>query len=104
MQMKMVKRPLQRISNVPRMLAPETSVVDSVGRVHSVEKVEAEARLAVRDSLIIKWPKWREGIVSQSCFDVTCKISGFQVGKGTSENHERGEGEGRGESCGKEVA
>lgn len=47
MQMKVVKRPLHRISNVPRMLAPETRVWDSVGSVQCVVKVEAEARLAV---------------------------------------------------------
>jgi hypothetical protein len=55
MQMKIVNRPLQRISNVPRMLAPETMVVVSVGSVQFVEKIEAEARLAVRRKLASKW-------------------------------------------------
>jgi hypothetical protein len=53
--MKIVNRPLQRISNVPRMLAPETMVVVSVGSVQFVEKIEAEARLAVRRKLASKW-------------------------------------------------
>jgi hypothetical protein len=54
MQMKIVNRPLQRMSNVPRMLAPETMVVVSVGRVQFVEKIEAEARLALRRRLASK--------------------------------------------------
>ena len=54
MQMKIVKRLLQRISKVPRMLAPEMRVVVSVGRVQDVEKVEAEARLAARGSPIAR--------------------------------------------------
>jgi hypothetical protein len=53
--MKIVKRPLQRISNVPRMLAPETMIVVSVGRVQFVSKIEAEARLAVRRKPESKW-------------------------------------------------
>jgi hypothetical protein len=53
--MKIVKRPLQRISNVPRMLAPETMVVVLVGSVQFVENIEAEAGLAVRRKLASKW-------------------------------------------------
>ena len=55
MQMKIVNRPLQRISKVPRILAPETSVVISVGKVQFVENVEVEARLEMRRSLITRW-------------------------------------------------
>jgi hypothetical protein len=69
MQMKIVNRLLQRISNVPRMLAPGTRVMDSVGRVHSVENLEAEARLAVRRSPATKWIKWLEAIASLSISD-----------------------------------
>jgi hypothetical protein len=48
MQIKIVNKPLQRISKVPRMLADETSVVDSVGMVQFVENFEAEMRLGAR--------------------------------------------------------
>jgi hypothetical protein len=58
--MKIVNRPLQRISNVPRMLAPETMVVVWVGSVQFVEKIEAEARLAVRRKPASKWFIWFE--------------------------------------------
>jgi hypothetical protein len=44
MQMKIVNKLIQRISNVSRTLVPETSVVVSVGKVQFVENVEAEAK------------------------------------------------------------
>jgi hypothetical protein len=39
-----VNKPLQRISNVPRMFVDVTRVLDCVGRVQLVENVEAETR------------------------------------------------------------
>jgi hypothetical protein len=56
--MNTVNKPLQRISNVPRIFADVTTVRDGVGRVQFVENVEAETRLgAATRNPVTNWSK-----------------------------------------------
>jgi hypothetical protein len=58
MQMNTVNKPLQKISNVPRIFADVTTVLDGVGRVQFVENVEAETRLgAATKNPATNWSK-----------------------------------------------